>query len=386
MKNLLFINGHLNVGGCERSLVDVLKHIDYDKYHVDLLLLEELGDYLNEIPEKVNICLYSLKGTEGSFFGCLKSAVKQRDWFSFGYRLIHTLSSKISPVFLRLLRPFFRKLSSYYDVVIAYRPGICTELAAYTIKGKRKVSWWHHGEMLYTGKQVIALKKEYSKMDQIVAVSESSAKMLVSCFPEIADKVCIIPNMICVEELKQKTNCYQVERSENELTLVSVGRMSPEKNFLLCPEIGKELVRKGIRYKWYIVGDGVQYEEMKQTIEKYGLSDQIVLTGRLQNPYPYIAFSDFLIHPSLVESQGITILESIALGTPVIVAKSEGPKEFIQDGKNGFLVAPDAEAISTLIYNLQANECRYNEIKKNANCPEQFFPEQVMDKIYKLME
>ena len=42
-KKILFINGHLIVGGVERSLVDVLRHLDYDKYDVDLLLLEDMG-------------------------------------------------------------------------------------------------------------------------------------------------------------------------------------------------------------------------------------------------------------------------------------------------------------------------------------------------------
>ena len=54
-KRLLFVNGHLNVGGVEKSLVDLLKAIDYDKYEVDLVLFEELGDYIDEIPKNVNI-------------------------------------------------------------------------------------------------------------------------------------------------------------------------------------------------------------------------------------------------------------------------------------------------------------------------------------------
>ena len=44
MKKLLFINGHLNTGGVEKSLLDILQHIDYSQYHVDLLLLEGRGD------------------------------------------------------------------------------------------------------------------------------------------------------------------------------------------------------------------------------------------------------------------------------------------------------------------------------------------------------
>ena len=50
MKHILFINGHLNAGGVERSLADILKHMDYTKYAVDLLLLEDVGDYASELP------------------------------------------------------------------------------------------------------------------------------------------------------------------------------------------------------------------------------------------------------------------------------------------------------------------------------------------------
>ena len=67
-KRLLFVNGHLNVGGVERSLVDLLKYIDYDKYEVDLVLFEELGDYIDEIPANVNVIFYDLTKTYGSLF------------------------------------------------------------------------------------------------------------------------------------------------------------------------------------------------------------------------------------------------------------------------------------------------------------------------------
>lgn len=54
-KRILFINGHLNAGGVERSLVDILKHMDYTKYAVDLLLLEDTGDYASELPSEVKV-------------------------------------------------------------------------------------------------------------------------------------------------------------------------------------------------------------------------------------------------------------------------------------------------------------------------------------------
>ena len=62
-KRILFINGHLNAGGVERSLVDVLKHMDYTKYAVDLLLLEDIGDYASELPPEVNVLFRDLHNT-----------------------------------------------------------------------------------------------------------------------------------------------------------------------------------------------------------------------------------------------------------------------------------------------------------------------------------
>ena len=85
-RTILFINGHLEAGGCERSLTDVLKNINYDKYEVDLLLLERRGDYLEEIPQEVNIKLYSLDNAFGSLIPCLKQAIKRKKGKSFFFR------------------------------------------------------------------------------------------------------------------------------------------------------------------------------------------------------------------------------------------------------------------------------------------------------------
>lgn len=51
----------MNTGGVEKSLLDILRRLDYDSYDVDLLLLEELGDYGAEIPSNVHIHVKSLK-------------------------------------------------------------------------------------------------------------------------------------------------------------------------------------------------------------------------------------------------------------------------------------------------------------------------------------
>lgn len=155
----------------------------------------------------------------------------------------------------------------------------------------------------------------------------------------------------------------------------------------LCPEIGKILKQTGIDFKWYLVGDGIEEAKIASLIEEYDLQNNMIMLGRLINPYPIIAEADILVHPSLVESQGITILESMALETPVIVVKSAGPKEFIIHGLNGFLVEPDARNISHIIQQICSNEIETNRLIINGNITAKKYSSQnVMDKIEYLIQ
>lgn len=362
-KTVLFINGHLDVGGCEKSLVDVLKNFNYDKYDVDLLLLEHEGDYINEIPKEVHVHLYSLNNSFGPLGRCLKDAISHKDWFSLLFRLNYLFSTKINYVFMKQMRRLFKSLRSEYDIVIAYRPGICTELAAFAFQGKKKISWWHHGEINLSNVQLEQLNFAYKKMTIIVSVSNQIKKLLSDAFPTQSHKIHVIPNMINIGELKRKSEILTNKLYEdNKIKIVTVGRMSPEKNMLLCPEIAMILRQKQIDFQWIIVGDGQDKEHVLDKIKEYHLESNLILVGRKSNPYPYISKADIMIHPSLVESQGLTIIESMALKTPVIAVNSVGPKEFLKSGENGYLVKPDPEEIVYYLMKLVNDKELYKSI------------------------
>ena len=91
MKKILFINGHLNTGGVERSLVDILKHMDYTKYAVDLLLLEDTGDYASELPPEVNVLFRDIHHTYGSFASSIRRCIVAHDWMCLRLRFLFLL-------------------------------------------------------------------------------------------------------------------------------------------------------------------------------------------------------------------------------------------------------------------------------------------------------
>lgn len=387
-KRLLFVNGHLNVGGVEKSLIEMLRNIDYSLYNVDLVLLNGLGDYLHQVPKEINIIFRDLTKSYGPFIKCLINNIKNKDFFTMLFRVIVCLDKFFGVSVLSYAKPLFGGLKKY-DCAIAYRIGICTEFVGYIVDANKKITWWHHGEYGYSEKITNRWNKVYRKFHNIIAVSDSCKKMLIKHVPSISNKLITIPNIIDCNEIRTKSfeqAAYCINYNEH-ITLLSVGRLSPEKGMINCVHACKKLIEGGYDIKWYLIGDGVQRNEIEECIKEYKLENHIYLLGSIQNPYPYMKNVYMYVHPSIVESLSITVLESLTLNTPVVVAKSMGPMEFIRDKDNGLLVEPTPEGLYGGIVSLINNKDLYKQLKNDKNdVLKNYSPESVIKKIYDVIE
>ena len=380
MKRILFINGHLNTGGVERSLVDVLKHMDYTKYAVDLLLLEDIGDYASELPSEVNVLFRDIHHTYGSFASSIRRCLAAHDWMCLSLR------------FLFLLRKFFGACTlkraatiligkHHYDCVIGFRPGICSDLAAYSVLADRKITWWHHGEF---NVDRAAYGDMCGKMNAVAVVSQSCKAMLQEKLPELESKLVCIPNMLDATAIGQKAE--NSPYTDDMLHIVSVGRLAPEKHFENIIPVAKTLRDMSTDFVWHIVGDGSEHARLESLIAENDLKDHVILEGSKANPYSYMKYADLFVHPSYIESQGLTVLEAMALGVPCVVTKSLGPCEFIEDGVNGLLTEQSPESLTEKVLSILTDKTLYQSIKENTVCPEQFAPDRVMRQIEELID
>lgn len=377
-KKILFINGHLNVGGVEKSLVDILQHIDYRKFDVELLLLEELGDYKEEVPKQVNIRLLSLKNTYGALGACLVQCIKKRDWFSFCMRLILLSMKLFGQKNIKKAKKILTK-NKHYDCVIGFRSGICSLIAAFAVDADKRIIWWHHGEFNVSTKkyETIALA-----CDKVISVSQSCADMLIENVSTIKSKLVVIPNMLDGDRLQKK--CEEGSPyNGNGIHIVTVCRISHEKHIENVIYAATYLKKMDYQFCWHIVGDGILKKEMESLAIDNEVSDCVVFEGSKTNPYPYMKYATLYVHPSYVESQGLTILEAMSLQVPCVVTKSRGPCEFIQDSVNGVLVEQSPDALINGILRILMDKELYKRIKENTCCPEKFSPEQVMKTIEK---
>lgn len=381
MKKLLFINGHLNTGGVEKSLLDILKHLDYEKFDVDLLLLEELGDYAAEIPEQVHVQLRCLKNTYGSVLSSLLRCIRQRDWFCFRMRLIFLMMKLFGQKNIRLARKLLTG-NQHYDCVIGFRSGICTQIAAFAVNAGKRITWWHHGEINVERSSYLEVA---NACDQIAVVSEACRGMLADAFPTLEQKLTIVPNMLDIDSIRRKAEAFQPYAQADVLHIVTLCRLSPEKRIENAIFAAQKLKAAGIALLWHLVGGGSIDSDIRQRAEAAGVSDVFLFEGNQPNPYPYLKNADLFVHPSYVESQGLVVLEAMALGIPCVVTKSLGPCEFIEDEVNGLLTEQSPESLAEQVLRILQDKELYERIKANTCCPACFAPERVMEQVDNLI-
>ena len=115
-KSILFVNGHLRIGGVEKALVDLLKWIDYERYSVDLLLLEGEGEFRDQIPKQVRVYHKDMRQLEGPFWINLWNNLCFARFGNICYRIIQVVA-KNNKKLLCLLNPLL-PISNYYDMCL----------------------------------------------------------------------------------------------------------------------------------------------------------------------------------------------------------------------------------------------------------------------------
>ncbi|MFT7086868.1 MAG: glycosyltransferase involved in cell wall biosynthesis [Rickettsiales bacterium] len=145
-------------------------------------------------------------------------------------------------------------------------------------------------------------------------------------------KTFLLPNAIDLGAISFTKKDYQ-----KKFTIGSYGRFSHEKGYDILIESVKILNDQNIDFNCIIGGSGVDENNLKNTVKKYGLQKKVSFIGWVENQEEFFKKIDLFVLPSRREESPLTPLESMKYSTPVLATKNFGCLDLIKNKENGFL-------------------------------------------------
>ncbi|MCX6807173.1 MAG: glycosyltransferase family 4 protein [Candidatus Berkelbacteria bacterium] len=194
-------------------------------------------------------------------------------------------------------------------------------------------------------------------------------------------------NKLSSKERRTILKKYKIP-AEKEVVLF-VGRLAQEKNLDFLIECFKDIITTYQNVHLILVGSGPYQENLKSKIKSLKLENHITLTGFLERPQTNKLFgaADIFAFPSITDTQGIVLAESMASSTPVVAINQLGPKDIIKDGQDGFLVSLNKKEFSDKILRLLKDKKLRQKFSRQAKIDaKRFSIENCTDKLIKLYE
>lgn len=125
---------------------------------------------------------------------------------------------------------------------------------------------------------------------------------------------------------------------KNKRVILSAGRLTKQKNFSYLVNEFSDFLKINNNFVLFILGEGEDKKKLIQLIENKGLKEKIFLLGFKQNIYSFMRNSEIFILSSLWEEVGFAMVEAAICNSYIISSDCpNGPKEFLNNGKNGIL-------------------------------------------------
>jgi glycosyltransferase involved in cell wall biosynthesis len=193
------------------------------------------------------------------------------------------------------------------------------------------------------------------KVHHIITPSESMRKILLDEYG-FSEQITTIPTGIDFSRYeKARRETIRMKRGwNNDIILISVGRLALEKNWGTLLKAAAEVIHKYPNVKLAILGEGTEHKELEKQALELGIAAKVEFPGRIgpEDVPSYLAAADIFCFASITETQGLATLEAMAAGLPVAAVDASGTSDAVADGKQGFLTPNDSAALAQAIEKL----------------------------------
>ena len=294
----VFLFPELTLGGAERALVHLANFLADEGIQVDILLLKKKPRnlYAGQISGKVKFV--SLSEAKGKSY---RTAVNYAQWVAPHYMLKLIRAE-------RYIQYVHTDLCSSFDLFPRDR-----------------------------------YKNALRKIDLFVCVSKAAEGSLHALYPFSRGKTKVVYNPYDFSKLKELgERTSGVSLADDTVNIVSVGRLHRAKGFLRAQKVACRLKGQGLKFRWYVIGDGEERGILEDRIKRDKLEDTFILLGASDNPFPILKKADIAALVSHYEGYGLSILEAKMFNLPIIATDFPAAREIITDCIEGIIV-PNSE-------------------------------------------
>jgi glycosyltransferase involved in cell wall biosynthesis len=323
---ILHIIPNLKKGGAERIVIDIVRNLSQKNENtVKLVLFDDKIEYYVEdikklieiVPSKVELSI--TKKLQISILELQKTIeLFQPD-------SIHSHLFEAEIVSRSCTFPKAKWFTHSHD-----RMSSLNNLNLFSIKSKRDLT--NYFEKRY-------LLKCYRKNggNNFIAISEDILYFLKSVLPNHMQSIQLLQNAIDLKRFEKPMDFNKV-RDNAVFNMVSIGRLDKNKNHQFLIDVVLDLKNRKIPVDLTIVGEGNQRSALQEKISRLDLSNQISLVGSQEKVEAFLWNADLYIHSAITEGFGLTLIEAMACGLPVVCTDGRGNRDLIHEGENGFMV------------------------------------------------
>lgn len=324
MKKVLQIIPDLEVAGAETMLENLINAIDKSEYNVVVVSLNTKHTIItNRLEEKGFRIIY----------------LDKKSGFDIG------LYKKLRNVF-RIEKP---------DIIHTHRHTLLyTVIPAKQVTSAKMVHTVHNIAEKEVPKVSLLLQKIFFKYMKVVPVAISGIIQETICnqYNLNKEKVPIVFNAVDLNKCIVKTDY------SNTNVVLHIGRFAEQKNHIGLIDIWNVVSRKFPNYTLRLIGQGELENEVKQKVEKLGLSEKVEFCGVKPECYVDMSQSDVFVLPSNYEGLPMTLIEAMGTGLPSVAYNVGGVRELMKNDITGYSVDTQGEFVSKLEMLLENKELR----------------------------
>jgi glycosyltransferase involved in cell wall biosynthesis len=332
---LLFHYSVLQRGGAEMSLLRLMNKLAKHGHDVHLVLTCPGGALESEVDSRIHVThLRGVRTWEPVLGGRLIGAA---------YQILRWLVGKLQECFRR------RRFSGVtFDGVFIGLTGLSPAFACKHLQARKRFVFVRsdpaHADR--KGRWARDIRRWNAHLDGYVCVSHYVQRAMERQFPEVAEKLVTIYNVLDPGEMREKAKGASPFAVADVPNVVSVCRLQEASKALLrMVEVHRRLLEAGVVHVWHVLGDGPDGGQLIQAIRNAGLESSFLVHGAIANPFPWYRHADLVAVLSRYEGLCGAVNEARVLERPVIATRFSGIEEQIESGVSGLIVEQDTDAI-----------------------------------------